>query len=276
MAPKLYKWPTDPPGKAASHTIDYGDHQDHVKLTGFTPTPAPVSPPPGTYDPGLDAALRANNRGVFDLQQDTERDNQRADTTHTAGVEQANTQRGWSLADLLAGHNRETQDYGTNTATLQRNYANLGSAQTAKASSGAFVDTGSIQAASGARTENQGRDQSVLDTAHSRAEEDYNTGVDRTNKTADWQVAGLDEGYQYGVDDRATSLARATREGSFFGQDTAGAKMYQATSSGLYTPPQKASNEFSDGKGPYKLVVAHGLRYKVRPNGSREPAGVAR
>src|SRR5688572_7192595 len=43
------------------------------KGKGFTPFQAPSRPPPGTYDPSLDAAERAAGRGYGDLQQDLER-----------------------------------------------------------------------------------------------------------------------------------------------------------------------------------------------------------
>lgn len=288
------------------------------KPKGFTPTPAPVAPA-GTYDPGLDASRRAAGRGLLYTTQDTERDNERASTAYTAGVGQSDTRRGWSLGDLLTGKDRtqadlttgrdrgkmdlatalsrSQEDTGRLSADLARGFQELGSQQTAKASSGAFVDTGSIQAAGATRGENQTREQGVINqgqkrfeddnkqsgsrldedfgTGMSRSNEDYNTGVGRTNTQFDWEKAGLGTDYQYGVDDRATSLSRSLAEDTFFGQDTDAAKMQQATSSGLYSPPEKPKNEFSDAKGPFKMIVSHGLRFKMRPDGKREPAGVA-
>lgn len=288
------------------------------KPKGFTPTPAPLAPA-GTYDPGLDAQRRAASRGLLYTQQDAERDNERASTAYTAGVEQSDTQRNWSLADLLTGKNRtqadlttghdrgkvdlatalgrSREDTGRLSEDLNRGFKELGAGQTAKASSGAFVDTGSIQAAGGARKENQTREQGVIDqgqqrfeqdntlaggrldqdfgTGMSRSNEDFSSNTSRTNTQFDWQKAGLANDYQYGVDDRASGLSRALAEDTFFGQDTEAAKMQQATSGGLYSPPVKPKNEFSDSKGPYQTIVSHGLRFKVRPDGKREPAGVA-
>lgn len=285
---------------------------------GFSPTPAPVAPA-GTYDPNLDASARAADRGLLYGTQDAERDKERLSTSYVAGKDSADTQQKYSLADLLSGKNRgeadlltgknrsladlltastrEGQDYGRLSGDLARNYAELGAGQTATASKGAFVDTGSIAAAGAQRAENQGRDQGVLDLSHSRfgedntrdtgrvnedyntgfgrMEEDYGTGVERANKAHDDTVGELGRQLQYGTDDLATSLQRSGFENNFFHQDTDAAKMYQATTSGLYTPPEKPSNEFSDSKGPYRLVVAHGLRFKERPNGVREAAGVA-
>jgi hypothetical protein len=108
-----------------------------------------------------------------------------------------------------------------------------------------------------------------------RSEEDYAAGVGRTNTQFDWQNAGAASEYQYGVDDRATSLGRALGEDRLYGLDVDAAKMQQATSSGLYVPTPKPKNEFSDARGPYQVIVSHGLRFKLRPDGKREPAGVA-
>jgi hypothetical protein len=149
-----------------------------AKPKGFTPTPAPVAPA-GTYDTGLDASRRAATRGLLYTQQDIDRDNERADTAYRVGVEQSNTQRGWSLADLLTGKtrtqtdlatgrdrgrvdlatalSRSREDTGRLSDDLARGFAELGSQQTARASSGAFVDASTIRAAAGKRAENQGR-----------------------------------------------------------------------------------------------------------------------
>lgn len=43
-----YRWPTDPPGKAPSHTISYAQHQQNVKAKQ---TPTPQAPTPGVETP---------------------------------------------------------------------------------------------------------------------------------------------------------------------------------------------------------------------------------
>lgn len=290
-----------------------------AKPKGFTPTPAPVAPA-GTYDPALDAQQRAAQRGAGYQVQDTERDRERLDTAYKVGVDQSNTQRGWSLADQLTGktrtqadltkgHGRGKVDLATALTRsredtrrlsddLSRNIGELGDAQTGKIASGAFADAGSIRAAAGKRGETQAREQGNIDQSQqrfesdnslagsrldedyssgiARSDEDYNTGVGRTNTQFDWQNGGLAQQYGYGVSDLATSLQRGSVENNFYGQDIGAAKMYQATSSGLYSPPEAPKNEFTDAKGPYQLIVSHGLRFKKRPDGSREPAGVAK
>lgn len=272
----LYRWSTDPPGKPASHTISEADHKAHVKAAqGFTPFTPPTSPPAGTYDPGLDASQRANQRGILDLTQDTETGNQRADTQHTATLAQLLQGRDRGLTDLNTALQRGAEQYDNQTFDLGLGYRKLGQAQTGAATRGGFVDTGSIAAAGAARGANQGRDQGRLDVANQERIADNQLAQSRLNEDYNAGVKQADTEYQYGVDDRATSLSRALREGTFFGQDTAAAKMYQATSSGLYTPPTKPKNEFSDATGPYRLIISHGLRYKLRPNGKREAAGVA-
>lgn len=263
---------------------------------GFTPTPAAVAPA-GTYDPGLDAQRRAATRGLLYTQQDAETAGERASTAHTTGVERTNAGRSSSLADLLTGRDRGKADLATslsrsrlNTGRLKddlnRGYNELGAQQTGRAASTGFVDTGSIAASGAARKTNQDRDTGRIDSdqqqfeqdntlAGSRLDEDYNTGVARTNQAADWQVADLGADYSYGTNDRATSLSRALSEDTFYGQDIDAAKMAQATGSGLYSPPEAPKNEFTDAKGPYQLVVKNGLRWRMRPDGKMEPAGVA-
>jgi hypothetical protein len=271
----LYKWSTDPPGKPASHTISEADHIAHKKVTGFTPFVAPTKPPAGTYDPGLDASERANSRGLLDLQQDTDTGNQRADTQHTQTLAQLLQSRDRGLTDLSTALSRGSEQYDNQTFDLGLGYRKLGQAQTGAATRGGFVDTGTIAASGGARAANQGRDQGRLDVANQERIADNQLAQGRLNEDYTTAKTQADTEYQYGVDDRSTGLSRALREGNFFGQDTAAARMYQATSSGLYTPPTKPKNESSDAQGPYRLIIAHGLRYKMRPNGKREPAGVA-
>jgi hypothetical protein len=71
---------------------------------------------------------------------------------------------------------------------------------------------------------------------------------------------------------RATQAGQAGIEATQFGLDTTAQKNFQAQQAG-YVAPARPSNEFSDAKGSYKLVIRGTRRYKVRPDGSEEYAG---
>jgi hypothetical protein len=272
----------------------------HSKATGaaraLPPKPGvPVSPPPGTYDPILDSQVRAGARGVSDLAASNELTDQRANTAYNAGVEQTDATSGWSLADVLSaqsrGHedlaaalSRENQDYATAGSNLQRGYQNLGRAQEGSAAAhglmGSGVRTGALAAALQARTANQGRDQSALDTTHGRAVADNASALSRLDADTatqsgrieaqrGWADAGLARDLQYGVDDRSTALGIAHREQGFYGQDANAEKMYQATSSGLYVPPvvkKPAAKKPAAAKTP---AAAHAAAVAAARKGKR-------
>ena len=184
-------------------------------------------------------------------------------TNRDRSLQDLTTSHGRTLADNATSRTRTNEDYSTATSNLDRSYRNLGVAQSGAAAAhglvGSGVQTSAIQAAHAARAANQGRDQSVLDTTHNRTladlltsdtranedfttgtgrvNADYNTGVTRANQQQTWQDSALATELQRGVDDRGIALGRAQREQNFYGQDASNEAFYQATSSGLYTPP---------------------------------------
>lgn len=244
------------------------------KPQGFTPYAAPTSPPPGTYDPTLDANLRASQRGYGDLTLDTERDDQRATTGLETGRARIGQDKGFRLADLLRGKTRETQDYGDAVTGLKRGFQQQGSNQAQAATAAGVTGGGTLRAALAARQANEAIERKPLDTGHARAGEDYATNVDRTNVMADRSLEDLGTNYQYGFDDRHTGLDRAGRELGFFTQDTGAQKFFQAAEAGRYVLPGKGeaggmpSNEGSDAQGPYRVIMRNGRKVKLRPNGS--------
>jgi hypothetical protein len=184
-------------------------------------------------------------------------------TNRDRGLQDLGTSRDRTLADNSTARTRTNEDYGTATSNLARSYANLGMAQGGAAAAhglvGSGVQTSAIQAAHAARAANQGRDQSQLDTTHNRTladlltsdtrtnedyatgsgrlNQDYNTGVGRANQQQTWQDSALATELQRGIDDRSIALGTAQREQNIYGQDASAEAMYQATTSGLYTPP---------------------------------------
>lgn len=226
------------------------------RLPGFTPFRPPTRPPQGYYDPAIDAGVRAAGRGLGDLSQDTERDNARGLTDYVTGQNRIDYNTGNSLADLLRGSQRENADYGTASGNLDRSYVNLRSSQQQNANAAGVLDSGWAAAARAKRDANQARDQSVLDTSHGRAVEDYGTNVTRTNNAADMQRGDLTLGYQRGGEDRQTNLTRATRENELFGADSNEAAWYGARAAG-YVPPTKPANEHTVGNVTYR-DLGHG------------------
>lgn len=201
--------------------------------------------------------------------------------------------------DYRTSGTRLGEDHTTNTEAINRNYQRLGVSQAGAAiNQGVGTQGGSLAAALKARQANQGIDQSAEDRRFGRSTEDLNTGYGRattdlnTSRSREGEDYGTQTGrvssyyddptygvlaqaatqYQRGVDDRATEAGRAGIEATQFGLDTTAQKNYQAQGAG-YVAPAKASNEFSDAKGSYKLVVRGTRRYKVRPDGSEEYAG---
>lgn len=172
----------------------------------FKPFVAPDNPPPGTYDPVLDATLRASRRGLGDFTRDTERD-----TTRRADD--------YSLATGIIGTDR-TQALGD----IMRNYRNLATAQTSGAASAGVLGGGTLAAAAKARAGNQGRE------------------TFRTNQSADRRLADLALSNTRATEDSTTSLDRAGREQRFFEQDTRASELFQAKQGG-WIPPERPKNQ---------------------------------
>lgn len=265
----------------------------------YTPYLAPVAPPAGTYDPNLDAQLGAVGRGLGYTLQGLDTAGSRAEEDYGQATHALTMGRDQSLADLLRGHTRAGQDFDvsgrrlgedhtTNLEGIDRGYQRLGASQAGAAiQQGVATEGGTLAAALKARQANQaidnaaenrqfGRASEDLSTSRSREGEDYGTQTGRVSSYYDdpkyGALANAATGYQRGVDDRATQAGQAGLESTAFGLDTGAQKNFQAQQAG-YVAPAKPSNEFSDARGSYKLVVRGTRRYKVRPDGSEEYAG---
>jgi hypothetical protein len=207
---------------------------------------APTSPPPGSYDPSLDAAYDSASRGYRYGVGDAATGDLRGTEDYQLAHDQITRQRDQTLSDLLTSHTREGQDYSSATQNLQRSFQRLGDSQAQNAQAAGVAGGGALAQALQKRTENQSIEQAPIDTSHQRALENYNTGVTRTNEGADLQLGHLDllgspasaENPAGGREwqDRHTTLARQGEELSNFGLDTNASRWYQATANG-YAPP---------------------------------------
>jgi hypothetical protein len=211
----------------------------------------PPRPPSGSYDPALDAAREAARRGLGDVRQDTALAGTRAAADFQFGQDAYATQFG-----------RTEADYNTHTAMLKRQYDILAGRQQEQANVN-LVGGGALLEAAAKRKANQGLEQAELDTGLQRAREDRDVGVGRL---------GVD--FERGTTDRATALARAGREDTAFGLDTAAQRAYQAAGMG-YVPPQPGQpggmprNEFTNRHGAQRRrIVRGGVEYIVAPDGT--------
>ena len=259
------------------------------KRLAFTPYETPTSPPPGFYDPALDSQMRAAERGYTDLQQDSERDTERANSglvTSSSRLNEdynrSNERRGQdyqaSLKDLLTSRTRQTQDYGTDREDRNRGYQQLGGRQTQSAVNQGVTGGGALAAAMQARQANQSREQGRADQGYNRAMEDSMGSEARLNMNAQRmdqdarsgfarRTQDLGTGYAYDANDRSMGLARGGRELGFYGQDIGAQRFFQANQSGWDADSAKPSNEFRDAQGAYRVIMKNGKKIRVRPNG---------
>lgn len=195
-----------------------------------------TSPPPGTYDPAIDAQVGQANRGLADLLVDYTRDYGEPGTAlgGRAGEDlqlgKADVERGYgrSLADLLTGRSRGAEDYGRSVQTLDRNFARLGSAQTQAARAAGVQRGGALAQALAKRAENKAIERQPLDTNFARFNQDSALAQGRLGEDRGLALGGLDRGFLRGADDANTTLARAQRENAQFGLDANAQRFYQA------------------------------------------------
>lgn len=236
-------------------------------------------PPPGKYDPALDAQLGSVNRGFEDLLADFTRDYGAEghgglafyDYTLGRGDILQDAERAWIDIDQALG--REREDYNRGTDNLGRRYQRLAGQQTQAANARGAIG-GALMQAARKRAANQSLDQGELDLSHQRRFGDL--VKDRTrlfgdvDRFGDGSGVGGDVGrnlgrhalgYQRQSTDALTGLERGRREQTQFGIDTEKAKIFQARQAG-WTPrrrPAIASQKTTSrrrrrGRGPVASV----------------------
>ena len=285
---KLYDWGD---GKKI-HTISKAQHDQNVQKA--LDAQRVLKPPPGTYDPNLDAVERASGRGLQDLVQDVDLGRQRGFTDFGLGQADLNTQRtqlgedyatgqaavernyGRSLADLLKQREQGTQDYGSSVQTLQRNYTNLGEAQgEQQRKAGAFEGGGAALQAARKREANQAIDRAPIDTAYQRfmgdsqtaqgrlgedkatSLNDLLTGFNRGTGAIDTGGGQLGLNYARSMEDLTSQLSRAQRENTEFGIDTAAARQAQYGGPVITVPGAKQTASQASKAAQAAAAAAH-------------------
>lgn len=216
-----------------------------VPYTPFKPLTADQLPP-SSYDVGLDAQLRASQRGLGYTEADYGRDNARASDDYQRG-----------LASILQGRTRGTEDTARSTSELARRFGILGRSQNQAARAAGVARGGALAQSFEKRTANQANDQFDIDRSLSRLMQDYDT-----------QQGGLSLGYQRGVEDRGSAIERARAEASAFTGDTAAAKIQQAAQSGFEFPNAPANELRSPSGVTYRIIKGNlGTTWYQLPDG---------
>lgn len=223
----------------------------------------PANPPPGTYDPTIDATGRNNQRSYDDTLQNFAIGSQRAKddlgialgnigTSQQNSLSDLSTGHDRSLADLLSGRDRNAADHQTALADLARNYSMLADKQ-GQAARQANVESGGILAqALAKRQANQAHDQAPIDTAFNRSladsttaeqriGQDYATNTGRVNQGATNQSDAVKLAFDraYGANgDQALNVSRAGRNLVAGNLDLSNQRWYQAAAMG-YSPVQQ-------------------------------------
>jgi hypothetical protein len=255
--PKKFDWGD---GNGKIHSLSKADYDAQQKAKRDAKGRV-TDPPPGTYDPNLDAQEHAETRaygntiddvatqrlyGGIDLgiatdQAGTQKTRNLEDYNAQTGA--LNTSSGRSLSDLLLGRTRTGEDYNTNLAALDRQYQQLGSSQDQAArKAGAEATGGAFAQSARKRAANEAIDKAPIDTAYQRYVTDSQTNQNRLGEDTATGLADLMRGYKRGDQDVDSSLGqtslnyqrsmdalgdtetRAGDEHSAFGQDIKTAK----------------------------------------------------
>lgn len=156
-----------------------------------------IGPPPGTFDPGLEAQVRAAERGLIDLiekertsghregvdfrqaktllmrkisQGRADLQRRRGYATEDAGIDRSRLQTSFErdLEDLAIARQQGDEDFNRKLTEVQHSYATRAARQNEAAVAQGTFDAGT-QAASGAvRGANQAFDKGLVETAHNR------------------------------------------------------------------------------------------------------------
>lgn len=217
----------------------------------------PLRPPSGSYDPILNAQERAARRGYRDLRRDTEQQRERGleDFQSAQGLRLTSLNRGTSdlatgrdrtLADIMTGQARATQDRDVALGNVRLGYQRLGRQQADAAAAAGVLSGGLAAKAAQIRQQNQTRDQQPILTDYNRRVADFATARARVGEDYGTAVGRLGEDYRtndvlatrqydraYGATgDLTKQLTRAGREFSFFKQDIGEQRAYQAAQTG--------------------------------------------
>lgn len=272
-------------------------------VAAFGPALGPTSPPPGSYDPSIDAQIGQSSRGLQDLLgsyitnfgepgtalggragADLATGQGRIAEQLANGSQDLNTTSGRTLADLLTASTRAGEDHTTQVADLGRQYARLGDAQRQSAESAGVGGGGALAQALAKRTENEAHDQAPIDTAFSRSAADNASQVARTNEDTATGLSRLQTGAsEQGADlvtnasrqsqDALTGLLSAQRENTNFGLDANNQKLFQANQplAGGAPAPFAPVSSAPAGTKVVAGVSSTGVKgaWHIRPDGTK-------
>lgn len=188
-------------------------------------------PPPGTYDPGLDALVRQSRRGLADQRQDTEREQRFAEQDlHTElklnrrdrrralrdlnlalergqqdiaedlarGIEDLDLRRGEieqqyqrDVQDLAIARTRGGEDYDRALETMQRRYGTMASVQAESAAAAGVRGGGFAEQSAAKRAGNQAFEREGVDTANRRLNENLDIRGQRGSEDRERALAEL-------------------------------------------------------------------------------------
>jgi hypothetical protein len=218
----------------------------------------PERPPPGTYDPALDAQEGQAVRGYGDLVSDTQRNRRYTSEDYQRAVGDTNYQANNQLTDLKTAGVRETQgynfgqqyrteDFNAATGERQRQYGLLGQRQGSEIAASGLSGSGAGVLAARIRAANQGREQGLAATdynrasgqaaiAHWQALQDSQVSQGRVEHARTKSLGDL--GIQVGRTRQGytTTLGRASRELNQFKVDTNRSRFYEARSNQRWKP----------------------------------------
>lgn len=238
-----------------------------------TPRPETLPPPPpGTYDPAIDYNAGGSQRGYDNTRDDAATSYTQGQENYGLGLGDLTTGRDRNLGDLQTRLNRSVDDYNLATFDNKRQYGILGGQQAERAAQSGVTSAGLLGKSAATRGANQAHDQSILDTAQTRTEQDVASGQNRTNEDFARGKLGLDldnsrqfGGYggntilnpltgQPAVGSLLTGLTRAGSENNQFQTFSAGQRSSQAASNGYIAP------SLLGGPGPSQAQTAEFAR----------------
>lgn len=155
-------------------------------------------PPPGSFDPGLEAQIRASQRGLIDLIEQTHRESKRTGQDVRQGqrklgreerrsVSDIGRERGFATEDaayaqgqlhtsfardiesLAIARQRGEEDYQRTLVDMQHRYATTAAVQGERSLQQGTAEGGTTSATDAVRTANQAFDRGNVDTGHARS-----------------------------------------------------------------------------------------------------------
>lgn len=227
-----HKWPD-----GSWHSIPYATHQQNTAVG----VRQPWKPPPGKYDPNLDALERTARTGYSETIEDVGRQRGYGEEDYTLGLGDIERNRGEigrqygeSLTDMLTARHQGQEDYQTNLNTLSRNFQRLGNTQAQSGRQHGLYGGGFQQQAAEKRATNMALEKAPIDTAFGRFMEGSQLAENRLGEARTRDIQGQERasgalGTAYGRQTTAltTQGRRAGTSLSDYIQDLAAARQAQ-------------------------------------------------